>query len=414
MRKTIVIYFLFLVSFFIFWSSGTIDSSDGLQYLTVARNIYYRGEPILFDNPQEEYRDVNPQNIHFNYTEGNNKRFYSVTGLGYSLAYLPAVFITDIYYQLNHLPIILKHFPLQSDWLIMTLASFTNSIFGAGLGVTLFLYLSLLGLSKKSALLVSFLGLVSTNLFVYTKHAFPHLMFSNFLLLSFYFLKRYSLSRKTTELFFSGISYGLVIIAYNQTFILPVIPWLIYYGLLVKQKRLTDLLAFAIGVIPFYGLYYYYEFLKQSNFHSVLTTTVKYGQIYLNNHFSKKVFLEGIYGQLLSSGRGFFWYSPLLLLIGIFWHKFSKKIWPEILVFGSLLIIYVIFYARQIELYLGENSLWHGEFSWGPRYLTPLIPLGILLVGWLYQQFNRSIKLLVVLPLVLFGLYFNLVENGYR
>ena len=179
MKKTVLYYFLFLLSFFSILSSGAIDSQDGLQYLAVARNIYYTGEPTT---PVYEYNIR--KNIHMNTYIGTDGKTYSLIGLGYSLAMLPAVAITDFFYNIYGVspPV---HFPLESDWLILFTTSFTNAFFGAMFGVVLFLYLMELGLNKKQAIFMSFVSIVTTNLWVYAKHSFAHMMFINFLLLSF-------------------------------------------------------------------------------------------------------------------------------------------------------------------------------------------------------------------------------------
>lgn len=409
MRKQLLLIFLFFFSCFVFIASGAVESSDGLQYLTVARNWYYKGEPVLFTNPEDEYRDLDGgKNVHMNYIEGKNNKFYSTTGLGFTLAFLPSVIITDLIYKLNNIKPVLEHFPLQSDWLILLLGSFTNAFFGAILGLVLYLYLLYLHLTKKQALLMSIIGIFATNLLVYTKHSFAQMMFASFLLLSFYLVKGYSENKNKLYLFFSGLSYGIVIISYNQTFLLPFPVLLIYYLLVVKKKHYQDIFIFILGLLPFLGLYSWYENLKQSSFVSPARVVLNYGKVYLG-HFPKAVFFEGIYGQLFSSGRSFFLYSPLLLLPFVFWHKLKKQILPELMAFILLLIIDICFYARQIEVLFGYNSLWHGEFSWGPRYLVPIIPFGVLIIGWIVVRLKFLQRIIFVLPLIITGLYISLL-----
>src|SRR3989338_8363095 len=145
MKKLIIYYSLFLFSLLSFFPSGIIDSQDGFQYLAVARNIYYTGKPTA---PVYEYDQR--KNIHMSTIVGKDGDTYSLTGLGYSLAYLPAVAITDVVYRIYGIspPV---HFPLENDWLIFLTAGFTNVFIGAMLGVILLAYFILLGLSKKQA-----------------------------------------------------------------------------------------------------------------------------------------------------------------------------------------------------------------------------------------------------------------------
>ena len=181
MKKLFLCYFVFLFSLLSIFSAGVIDSIDGFQYLVVARSIYYKGAPTA---PPYEYSER--KNIHMSVVTGKDGKTYSLTGLGFSLAYLPAVAITDIVYKIYGIdPSV--HFPLENDWLIFLTAGFTNAFFGALLGIILFAYFLTLGLSKKQAILMSIISIIATNLFVYTKHSMAHMMFVAFYDLPIFF-----------------------------------------------------------------------------------------------------------------------------------------------------------------------------------------------------------------------------------
>lgn len=124
------------------------------------------------------------------------------------------------------------------------------------------------------------------------------------------------------------------------------------------------------------------------------------------------VFFEGLYGQLLSPGRSIFLYSPLLLLIIFFWHKVKKIVLPEAVVLLVLSAVYILFYAMQYSIGSSDQGIapyWHGESSWGPRYLLPLIPFGLLIVGHIYTRLKKYQKLLIFLPLVIIGFYIEML-----
>lgn len=85
-------------------------------------------------------------------------------------------------------------------------------------------------------------------------------------------------------------------------------------------------------------------------------------------------FLTAIYGNSVSPGRGFFFYSPTVLLmfwgIGPLWRRHraeSLVIWPLALLTAAF------FCARP-----GWDTVW----PWGPRYLLVLTPLVMLAVGF--------------------------------
>lgn len=391
-------------------SSGVIDSQDGFQYLTVARNIYYKHEPTA---PIYEYDKR--KNIHMSVIEGKDGKTYSLTSLGFSLAYLPAVAITDMVYKFYGISPAVQ-FPLENDWLIFLTASFTNSFFGALLCVILFAYLVEIGLSKKEALLISFTGLFATNLFVYTKHSFPHMMFTAFMFLSFYTVKLHFKTKRNWFLLISGISYGITAITYSFASVLTA-PSLFAYLILLSKPRFniqflknlfTKVLVMFLGFLPSMLLYVWFESLRATAISNFSTPAAATTAISWFLKVPIGVFIEGMYGQLFSSGRSFFLYSPILLLPFLYWFKIKKKIFPELISFLVLSFVYIVFYAsvyRVGSVDQGIAALWHGENSWGPRYLIPLIPMGMLLVGSVYSSLFKKVKYFIFLPLVLIGLY---------
>ncbi len=359
---------------------------------------------------------------------GKDGDTYSPTGLGYSLALVPAVAITDLFYKIYHItpP---QHFPLENDWLILMLASFTNAFFAALLGVVLFLYLLELGLTKRQSLLISLIGLFTTNLFVYAKNSFAHMMFVTFLFLSFFLIKKYFLKHQKWHLILSGMTFGITSITYNQTFLLTIIPLGVYIFLLsslelklqfFKRLFLPQLkiiipkyLFFLLGFLPFIIIYIWFENLRaiaDKNLANPLEIAAR-GIVPLT-YLPIGVFWEGLYGQIFSPGRSFFLYSPILLLVIFFWHKLKKIVLAEVVVFLLLSTIYILFFATQFSVGIptqGITGLWHGESSWGPRYLLPLIPFGLLLVGFIFAKLNSKEKL-VVIPLLLLGIYIEALD----
>lgn len=79
----------------------------------------------------------------------------------------------------------------------------------------------------------------------------------------------------------------------------------------------------------------------------------------------------GIYGLLLSAGKGLLLYVPVsvLALFGAarFWRKDR---WLTLLVAGI---------SVPVLLVSARWHGWHGDYSWGPRYIAPLMPLIVLL-----------------------------------
>lgn len=419
MKKFLFYYFSFLFFTISLFCSGVIDSQDGFQYLAVARSIYYKHDLTA---PPYEYTG-GPwvgKNIHMSTDIGKDGKTYSWTGVGYSLAMVPAVALTDIVYKIYNVspPV---HFPLESDWFILWAASFTNAFYAAILGVILFLYFLKLKLNFKQALFLSFVSIFTTNLFTLAKHSFAHMMFATFLVLTFYLLRIYSDTVRRVFLVFSALSYGVLSTIYNQTFLLATIPLITYYVLLIKPKFQSKSLGFILKdaiicffiLLPFLIFYLWLENLRAEvgSGYADPIFFVDYAK-YLTSASQFPLIFEGIYGQLLSPGRSIFIYSPVLLLIAIFWYKIKRKVYPELIVFLLFSFSYIILYAKQISFEPDTQKgigYWAGELSWGPRYLLPLIPFGMLIVGHIYQQLKNKAKNFIVYPLLAIGLFIEII-----
>src|SRR3990167_4836581 len=159
-------------------------------------------------------------------------------------------------------------------------------------------------------------------------------------------------------------------------------------------------MTFLVGVIPFLLIYYLFEKIRGQGLE---TTAFVKSYIESTKGLPISSMLDGFYGLLLSPGRNLWLYSPLLLIPFIFWHKIKKEILPELVVYILLAIIYIGFYATAIN----AQGEWvgNGEYSWGPRYLIPVIPFGMIIVGHIYSQVTKKIRYLIFLPLALIGMY---------
>jgi hypothetical protein len=415
---------IYLGVFLVFWgglsffASGTIDSLDGFQYLAIARQIYHFNS---FAMPAAEL----PQNIHLNSRIGTDGVRYSPTGLGYSLALIPAVVAEDIFLRSAGLPPI-ADFPLNHDWPVLLFASFVNPVFGALLAAILYAYGRRMGLSNLWSFVLVIMTMLGTNLLVYTKHAFAQMMFLTFMMWSFYWLKTYSQSHHRHDLMYAGLSFGVVMISYNPTFLLLVPAMGLYYlGLWFNSnlffiqnlrkvkfwweslgKWLLDGLYFMLGWSPLFLLYSWYNSIR---FGGVAASGYRpLGKsLTLPSFPPAYVIFEGIWGILLSPGKGLIIYSPLLLLLILFWHKLKNTELPEIFAAGWISLAFI--WISGTTLGAPDFLIWSGGASWGPRYILPIIPMLMLLVGVIVARVSKLSRVFVVLPLFMLGLWFEVI-----
>ncbi|HLA43119.1 MAG TPA: hypothetical protein VJZ27_06770 [Aggregatilineales bacterium] len=90
----------------------------------------------------------------------------------------------------------------------------------------------------------------------------------------------------------------------------------------------------------------------------------------------------GIFGLLLSPGKGVFIYAPPLILSIFGWRRFWRRERP--------LAEAMLLAAGVALLFYGKWWAWHGGWCWGPRFLIPLLPLWILPAGEVLHGIRKS------------------------
>ncbi|HET7771998.1 MAG TPA: hypothetical protein VFN74_24715, partial [Chloroflexota bacterium] len=93
---------------------------------------------------------------------------------------------------------------------------------------------------------------------------------------------------------------------------------------------------------------------------------------------------NGLYGLLVSPGKGLLWYMPVVLLALAGLVPFVRAQRWRALLFLGLPLAYLLTY--------GSKGVWHGG-GWGPRYLVPVIPLLVVVslpaLAWLFRGAPR-------------------------
>lgn len=101
----------------------------------------------------------------------------------------------------------------------------------------------------------------------------------------------------------------------------------------------------------------------------------------------------GIGGLLVSPARGLLVFSPFLLFLGLAWrHRPATK--PERLLALAIVVAVVV----QIAGYARTD--WRAGFSWGPRFLTDLVPLLIWLLAPIVAALGRGGRLVFAATVV--------------
>jgi hypothetical protein len=106
----------------------------------------------------------------------------------------------------------------------------------------------------------------------------------------------------------------------------------------------------------------------------------------------------GLYGLLISPGKGLLLYNPIAWagLIGLAIMFRTRR--REAILFALIVLVEVLFFAVY--------EFWTGGWNWGPRYIMPMLPLLVLAAGeWVHVHPTRLRKsILVALCVIGFAL----------
>lgn len=282
-----------------------------------------------------------------------------------------------------------------------------NQLLGAAGVVVIFLFAVSLGYSLRASVLTAIFYGFGTFAWPYAKISFEHTIETFFVLLSVYFMYRYSINAKVSSILFAGISFGVAFnTRYTSALILPAFSLVMFVDYLKKYefrdavKYLTrDAGLFALVFLPFLGLSFWYNYAR---FGSVFETgyTLQAKRLGLD-FFGGTPLLTGLRGFMISPGKGYFYYSPVAVLFFFSIRPFIRKHTG----LGTSFICIILSYL----LFLSKNIYWHGDWAWGPRYLLVITPFFIIPLAHLFDSsqwlkkrlFRRAVYALFAISLII-------------
>jgi hypothetical protein len=196
-----------------------------------------------------------------------------------------------------------------------------------------------------------------------------------------------SSARSRWWLSLTGASAGVAL--FTRYDALLYVPILLVYVLAVRWSRherasmWRDVAAFAAGVSPWLVLV-------------GLWNIVRFGSPFLTGLHEQTLgepFLQGLAGLLVSPGKGLLWYLPLVLMLPFAARRFYNRSASLSLLCLFLILPPILFYSNVLY--------WHGDPSWGPRYLYTAVPYLILPLGEILTRWQRTRIGLKTLVLVL-------------
>jgi hypothetical protein len=291
---------------------------------------------------------------------------------------------------------------------------------GAITNVLFFLICLKLGRRLDSAfILVVILG-TTTMVWPYTQTLFSDPTLATCWLLAFYSLLHFRDTNQKVYLGTAGASIGFAFLdKVVAGYAIPLFSLYFLYllweqhlktnsgGSFLSKHIAYQIFCFLTPLFLIIGLFLYYNYVRfgqgfsfgYSNFKSYDARDTIFG--------FNLPFLAGLHGQLLSSGKGFFFYNPSCLLMFLGWKdSFLKNKAETILMaflIGGSLAIYSSWFA------------WHGDWCWGPRFLSCMPPFFLLIAGPFldnliikikskYSNFLPTASLTSILIIISFGI----------
>jgi hypothetical protein len=116
---------------------------------------------------------------------------------------------------------------------------------------------------------------------------------------------------------------------------------------------------------------------------------------------------RGLIGLLFSPGVGLIFFFPIAVLLPL-GAKYMYKDSRALFFLCTYIIIANWIYIGTLS-YGAEPSAWSGGIAWGPRYLIPVLPFIMIILGSIFMHLRRrSILKALAIGLCLVGFYINL------
>ncbi len=210
--------------------------------------------------------------------------------------------------------------------------------------------------------LLMFIYIFGTIAFTYSLQFISHHLTAITLFLSFCFAWRASLGEKSEfrSLILSGIFAGATLI---MEYPAAVQVGILFLYVLFRFQSAKKTSLFAAGLFPFVIFLLAYNYVI---FGTPFETTYNYSLVQLVRWDLPSQ--KALIGLLISPGRGLFFFSSVLLLSipGIFQLIKNERFRVEGIFILGIAVSNLLFHA-------GMNN-WVAGWSFGPRYLTPILP----------------------------------------
>ena len=269
----------------------------------------------------------------------------------------------------------------------------------------LFLISKTYGYSVKTSLILVFLFSLSTTFWAYTQTSLNVVPFIFFILIGFFFYRKFQETNSHFNLILTAIFFGLGFLTRQDAilFIIPFFVFILITSFRKNPKLKTFVKTFLSFVIPAVSSYVITQIIRHVRVGDipegsrppvmVIATDIAIGA-------TNEPILERMFGLLFSPGAGLFIYAPILFTCFVGFFDFYKKNKSECILLIVLVLMFIFQFAR--------GDYWHGFSGWSVRYFLPLVPFFMIPIAFSLENRGIVFKLTLIILGVL-GFFINLV-----
>ena len=285
--------------------------------------------------------------------------------------------------------------------IVYMLEKLSASLIAAISGIFVYLSLKML-LNRKTALVGVIIYAFATNTWATSSQAlWQHGLVELLLSMMVYLILINEKTKSSNNYIYLGVLTGLFI--FNRPVDSPLLLPILYY-IVISSKRniLSYLIAMFLSAAPFmfYNFYYFGNLFGG------------YGNL-LSQFSLSSANMINFMGLLISPSRGLFVYSPILILSILGYAKIGRVLNARI---RTLFCIFAFSILIQIVVYSCFRVWWAG-WSYGPRFLTGMLPLLTILLGlyltdhvsFRYLNTRKMVTLIFIFLLISFSVFTQLV-----
>ena len=318
--------------------------------------------------------------------QGPDGRFYSKNTAGEAILAMPLVAAAEMAAKAAHFR------ETRAMLAARFVASFFNAVLSALLLAALYVLARRLGVRARAALAAAVLLGFTTPTWIYAKSFMAEPLESLGLLLTLGAAAMAAaggdVDRPGTRRWLSWAALGAFLavsakasmLTLTLAALLALRPW----------RRPLRLVLPLAGIALAIAGHLAYNFAR---FHNALESG--YGAQASTSAFSTPL-VVGLYGLLVSSGKGVFWFAPALWLLPWGASEMLRRRahgdeprhgWAAEGAFVGAAAMWAIGLAQYATF-----QHWAGDGSWGPRYLVPLLPPAFLVIAFALEYGSRTVK----------------------